>query len=275
MKDVDRQRIVSALTAIGLHILLIGGLALLHLSSIPPPTRMVELILVNHGDIEKPKAGSEEPARGNVRENEQPNLPAKQHSTPKSKTDKKRQDPVNSLTHNEAPKINVAVAKRRKETQQRAEQERRKEWEEIAKARKAEAERKQAEQRIGEDVAGAFGRGRSKSDSQGSGKSETGNQGQPQGSGDSYSLSGRSIVGNGGRPVRPTYALAIRGTIRVGIEVNASGLVVNAWIDPSGTNIADAGMRSSAVEAAKRTRFNEVSSAPTQRGAITYRYDFR
>ncbi|WP_052115613.1 energy transducer TonB family protein [Porphyromonas crevioricanis] len=276
MKSIDRQRIVSLLVTLGLHALALGVLMLIHISSTPLRTELVELVLINYGTTSEMTQGQEEPARGNVQEKETPMPPsASKNTSPKShRRARVKQPPINTMTRNEAPKIDAAEVERRRAAEE-AERRRREARQEAIRAQQAEEARKRAERQIGQDVAGAFGRGRNKSESQGADVKGTGNQGSIHGSGDSYALSGRTIAGNGGQPVRPTYASAIRGTIRVGIEVDASGGVVNAWIDPAGTNIADAGMRSSARDAARRTRFNAVSNAPNQRGTITYRYDLR
>lgn len=141
---------------------------------------------------------------------------------------------------------------------------------------KAEAEQaaKEAERRkqIGQSVAGAFGGKSSGSTSQGTTSTESGNQGSSQGASDSYSLTGRSIVSNGGVPTRPKTSRAITGTVVVTIVVNASGRVTEAQVNPQGTNIADPTIRSAALVAAKATHFNAIPNASEQRGSIKYRF---
>lgn len=83
----------------------------------------------------------------------------------------------------------------------------------------------------------------------------------------SYSLSGRSIAG-GGVPVRPNTSKAINGKIVVGILVNPSGKVVDAWIESA--NIVDADIRKASIKAAKETKFSNIDDINNQKGTITY-----
>ena len=152
--------------------------------------------------------------------------------------------------------------------------------------RKAEAERRQAEeqrkkeQAIRDRVAGAFGK--SSTSNQGSAKSNnSGNQGSPfgntnhgvnKGVGLGFSLSGRSI-GAGGLP-HPAYTVQEEGVIVVNIVVDPAGNVIAADIG-KGTNIDNGSMRRSAIEAARRAKFNSIESSNNQSGTITYRYSLK
>ena len=168
--------------------------------------------------------------------------------------------------------------KRRKEE---AEKERlRKEQE--ARKRAAEERRKQQEA-ISNKVAGAFGIGQAAGNSQGEAPSGTGNQGSPFGNSDhganegvggygSFNLNGRSI-GAGGLP-RPAYTIQEEGRIVINITVNPKGDVIFAEIG-KGTNIDNASMRKSALEAARKAKFNSISGANNQSGTITYLYRFK
>ena len=168
--------------------------------------------------------------------------------------------------------------KRRKEE---AEKERlRKEQE--ARKRAAEERRKQQEA-ISNKVAGAFGIGQAAGNSQGDAPSDTGNQGSPFGNSDhganegvggygSFNLNGRSI-GAGGLP-RPAYTVQEEGRIVINITVNPKGDVIFAEIG-KGTNIDNASMRKSALEAARKAKFNSISGANNQSGTITYLYRFK
>ena len=161
-------------------------------------------------------------------------------------------------------------AERKEEAQRKAEAERR---------RQAEEQRKK-EQAIRDRVAGAFGKNNS---NQGTSTSGTGNQGSPfgnsdrgankgVGTGSSFSLSGRSISG-GGLP-HPAYTVQEEGRIVVNIVVDPAGNVIAADIG-KGTNIDNASMRRSAIEAARRARFNSIEGSNNQSGTITYRYSLK
>lgn len=138
--------------------------------------------------------------------------------------------------------------------QRRAAEQKRREQEAIARANNA--------------MSGAFGNGGS---STGSGNtSGDGRQGNPAGrgvsGGNSWSLDGRSLVGN---LARPPYSSNEEGRITVSIRVDANGKVTSATIS-SPTNISDASMRSGAISAAKNTRFSSGSGVVV--GTITYVY---
>jgi TonB family protein len=127
---------------------------------------------------------------------------------------------------------------------------------------------------------GAGGAGDSNTSSgQGTGKG-TGQQGNPFGSGDgtgsgsgtggsnSYALTGRTLT-NG--LVKPTYSVYEEGTIVVTIIVDNTGTVINATIG-SGTNIDNTTLRQAALEAARKTKFNKITSDKNQSGTITYMF---
>ena len=146
----------------------------------------------------------------------------------------------------------------------------------------ADAQR-QKELAIKNKVAGAFGAGSAAGSSQGSGQTGTGNQGSPFGNSDhgandgvggsgSYSLNGRSI-GAGGLP-RPEYLGQDEGRIVIDITVDPKGNVISATIAKK-TTIDNASMRKSALEAARRAKFNSISGSNNQSGSITYRYSLR
>ena len=150
-----------------------------------------------------------------------------------------------------------------------------------AEQRRIAEEQRQREQAIQNQVAGAFGAGNAESGSQGSGTTGTGVEGSPFGNsntgategvggiGGSFNLGGRSIRG-GGLP-SPTDKIAEAGTIVVNITVDPRGDVIYAEIG-RGTNIDNAVMRNSALDAAKRAKFNSIQGTNNQSGTITYRY---
>ena len=154
--------------------------------------------------------------------------------------------------------------------------------EEAEKKRLAE-ERRKKEQAISNKVAGAFGMGSQEGNSQGDAESGTGNQGSPFGNSDhganegvggygSFNLNGRSI-GRGGLP-RPAYTIQEEGRIVINITVDPKGNVIFAEIG-KGTNIDNGSMRKSALDAAKRAKFNSISGANNQSGTITYLYKLK
>ena len=169
--------------------------------------------------------------------------------------------------------------KRRKEAE---EQERIRKQKEAEAKRIAEERRKQAEA-ISNKVAGAFGIGAAEGNNQGDAAEGSGNQGSPFGNSDhgenegiggygSFNLNGRSL-GAGGLP-RPAYTIQEEGKIVINITVNPKGNVIFAEIG-RGTNIDNASMRKSALEAAKRATFNSISGANNQSGTITYVYKLK
>ena len=60
----------------------------------------------------------------------------------------------------------------------------------------------------------------------------------------------------------------------INITVNPKGDVIFAEIG-KGTNIDNASMRKSALEAARKAKFNSISGANNQSGTITYLYRFK
>ncbi len=127
-------------------------------------------------------------------------------------------------------------------------------------------------------VAGLFDRKKPAGSESGTGKSDAGSGVADKGNAGSsagWSLDGRSIVGNGGRPVMPTRVPDIRGRVVVEITVNAAGQVTNAVVRLRGTNVVDSKLLSAALQAARKTRFNAVGGVPDQKGTITYNFDVK
>lgn len=195
------------------------------------------------------------------------------------------------ITQDIEESVAITEAKKKKKEEQRkkeAEEKRRKEEEERRRREEAEKrrlaeERRKKEQAISNRVAGAFGIGTADGSSQGDAESGTGNQGSPFGNSDhganegvggygSFNLNGRSI-GAGGLP-RPAYTIQEEGKIVINITVDPKGNVIFAEVG-RGTNIDNASMRRSALEAAKRAKFNSISEANNQSGTITYVYKLK
>lgn len=170
----------------------------------------------------------------------------------------------------------------KKKEEERKREEDRKRREEEERRRLAEEQRKR-EEAISNRVAGAFGMGSTDERGQGDAQSGTGNQGSPFGNTDhganegtggygSFNLNGRTI-GAGGLP-RPAYTVQEEGRIVINITVDPKGNVIFADIG-RGTNIDNASMRKSALDAAYRAKFNSISGTNNQSGTITYRYSLK
>ena len=159
--------------------------------------------------------------------------------------------------------------------------------EEAERRRKEEAEKKRREEEqqrqqeaISNRVSNAFGMGNTPENNQGDATAGAGNQGSPFGNSDTganegvggfgtFNLNGRSI-GRGGLP-RPTYNKQDEGRIVINITVTPEGNVIAAEIG-RGTNIDNAELRKSAIDAAKRAKFNKINGTNNQTGTITYIY---
>ncbi|MCD8193340.1 MAG: energy transducer TonB [Tannerellaceae bacterium] len=186
------------------------------------------------------------------------------------------------VTQDMEESIALADAAKQEEERKRQEEEERKRREEAERQRLAEEQRRR-EQAISNRVAGAFGAGSASTASQGDATSGTGNQGSPFGNSDhganegiggygSFNLNGRSI-GAGGLP-RPAYTVQEEGRIVINITVDPKGNVIFAEIG-RGTNIDNASMRKSAIDAAKKAKFNSINGANNQSGTITYLYKLK
>lgn len=181
------------------------------------------------------------------------------------------------ITQNAEQTAAIEAEKQRKEQERRLEQEK----------REAERKRLEEEQRrkdaINRQMSAAFGAGQTADGNQGTAASGSGNQGSPQGAAASgagggggigtFDLSGRSL--RNGSLQRPVYDIQEEGTIVVEITVSPQGEVIQAEVRLRGTNIENANMRRSAVEAARKTKFNNIIGIQNQIGTITYRYTLK
>lgn len=267
-----QRRLVAIALSVLLHAIVIGDLLLLYIRAhVPPKPAIPDLVLINAGNMPL-SAGEVEPIGA---EQETPEVatpepqPAVKPQTPAPT--KPIKAPEQLVTQNKPSGLSAAdlEAKKKKQEEERLQREEMRKRKEREEQEKRERIRKQ----VGSNVAGAFNGSNNATGNQGTGSVPNGNQGAPGGSGDSYSLDGRTIVTNGGYPTRPTGVKAIRGKIRVRIIVNNRGQVTDAWVEPQGTQISDAQMRSAAVNAAKATRFNAIPGGNDQRGIITYVFD--
>lgn len=187
------------------------------------------------------------------------------------------EEPV--MTQDVEETVNIAAADKEKEEARKREEERKRKEDE---RRRLEEEQRKKEESISNRVAGAFGIGSTDEPGQGDADAGTGNQGNPFGNTDqgpsegvggfgSFELKGRVLRG-GGLP-RPKYTAQEEGRIVVTITVDPKGNVIGAEVG-KGTNIDDASMRRSALEAARSAKFSSVSTLNNQTGTITYNYRF-
>jgi TonB family protein len=188
------------------------------------------------------------------------------------------QPPVITQTHESTAAIEAA--KEKKLEQERQEAERRRLAEEQRKKVEEEQRKKEA---INRQMSDAFGTGNT-SGNEGAAASGTGNQGSTQGNAatgaytgtggvGSFDLSGRSLRGGGLQ--RPSYDIQEEGSIVVEITVDPQGNVITADVRLRGTNIENSNMRRSAIEAAKKTKFNAIAGSQNQIGSITYKYTLK
>lgn len=148
---------------------------------------------------------------------------------------------------------------------------------------RAEQERQAAEaaQNL---MANAFGRSSSMqasasqeetSETQGTPGSTGGNatQGKPSGSPGygTWDLGGRDMVGE---LPRPSYGIQEEGRVVVTITVDPKGNVIETRIN-NRTNTTNLQLRNAAIEAARRTKFNESNSENNQTGTITYYFKLK
>lgn len=273
----NKDDLYSLLGSVGFHLLILLVLSLTILSTVVPEEDSG--VLVNFGNVDE-AAGTFEPLNTGQEPMEETTPPPP--PTPAVETAKEE-----LVTQDVEESVALAEAKKKKEEQRKKEEAIKREQDRIQKEkleqqRLADAQR-QKELAIKNKVAGAFGAGSAAGSSQGSGETGSGNQGSPFGNSDhgansgvggsgSYSLNGRSI-GAGGLP-RPEYLGQDEGRIVIDITVDPKGNVISATIAKK-TTIDNASMRRSALEAAKRAKFNSISGSNNQSGSITYRYSLR
>lgn len=178
------------------------------------------------------------------------------------------------ITQTTEPTIDVAAKREeeRRREQQLAEERR---IAEEARQKRLEEERRQRE--INRQVGGLFGEDAgSRGETEGSGTQgvSTGSdtKGATSGIGGigTYDLGGRSL-GSGGL-AQPSYTVNDYGTVVVSITVDPQGNVIQAEIG-QGTNTPNNSLRQEALRAARRTKFNSITSVNNQKGTITYRFN--
>ena len=278
--EFDKDKLIALFGTIAFHLVIFLLLFFTILKTMVPVEE--EGIWVNFGTVDI-SAGLFEP-RGNTTSVGQD--PVSVPEVPPVRTAPTRTPPSEELITQQTEE-SVAVANQRRaneERQQREEADRRERERLENEQRRAQEEQRRREQDIQNRVAGAFGIGNADTDSQGSGTVAAGNEGSPFGNSDtgpntgvggfggSFNLSGRSIRG-GGLP-RPAYTIQEEGTIVVNIIVDPRGDVIMAEIG-RGTNIDNAAMRSSTIEAAKLAKFSIITGTNNQSGTITYHFSLK
>ena len=239
-------------------------------------------VLVNFGNVDaaagmfEPKYTGQEPPQETT--TPPPPVPEPQVETPKQELI--TQDIEESVALEDAKKKNEEEKRKKQEAEKKRKEEEEKERSAGKKPRRNVWPRNAA--RRNKPLA-QFGVGNAEGNSQGDAESGTGNQGSPFGNSDhganegvggygSFNLNGRSI-GAGGLP-RPAYTIQEEGRIVINITVDPKGNVIFAEVG-RGTNIDNASMRKSALDAARKAKFNSISGANNQSGTITYVYKFK
>lgn len=284
--EAQKDKIIGLGATIGFHLLIILALIFYTLDLTPMARTAEDLggVPVMFGNV--PDAfGDDEPfGRGNgdvgAEEATSPNvvedpIPMVENTATKTKpaVSNTKEAPV---TQNLEETVAIKEAKKKAEEKKQQEaDERRKKAEADRVAQQEAAKRGQ----INNQMAGLFGNGTG-SGSRGNTEG-TGTQGVPTGNASygktsgvggwgSFDLGGRSL-GSGGL-IKPNYSVDDYGTVVVDILVNAKGDVVEATIG-KGTNTPNTNLRNEALRAAKRTKFNTVSSVTNQKGTITYKFN--
>ncbi|MDR2954676.1 MAG: TonB family protein [Prevotella sp.] len=284
--EVQKETWIGIAGTVGFHLLVIGFLLLFYLSPTFEIRHEEELggVPVMFGNIADAFGKNEPRGRGKgnqgAKQTVSPNVVDEPVPMVESTSREARPQVANAEEATVTQDFEETVSI--KEAEREAEKKRQQEAEEQRK--KAEAERvatQQAEKKgqINNQMAGLFGNGDgdgSRGETQGEGTQgvATGNAsfGKTTGVGGwgSYDLGGRS-VGRGGL-IKPNYSVDDYGTVVVDILVNPKGDVVEANIG-KGTNTPNTNLRSEALKAAKKTKFNAVSSVTNQRGTITYKFN--
>ncbi|SBW04128.1 conserved hypothetical protein [uncultured Dysgonomonas sp.] len=284
--EAQKDKMISIIGTAGFHLLIILFLLFYYLKPSPVVRHSDELggVPVMFGNVAD-AGGDDEPfGRGNgnqgAAEATSPNvvedpIPMVENTTVKAKPTVTNTEKT-AVTQDFEETVAIKEAKRKaeeKKQQEAAEQHRKAEAERVAQQEAAK------KGQINNQMAGLFGNGTG-SGSRGEGTGE-GTQGVPTGNASygktsgvggwgSFDLGGRSLGGGG--LVKPNYSVDDYGTVVVDIVVNAKGDVVEVNIG-KGTNTPNTNLRNEALRAAKRTKFNAVSSVINQKGTITYKFN--
>ena len=259
-------------------------------TDVPPPTPTVQPEKKN----QTPEKKNPTPEKKNPTPPKKNTTPPKKNPTPETKKsvpqpneklitqEKQKTETVPEGTKKDNPTVANETARKEKEEADR------KQKEEADRIRKAEAESKRKEEEQQKQQAAidsradkAFGAGNAQDNTQNETLAQAPNQSNPFSNkntgGDKtangkVNLSGRSLAGDGQLP-RPGYSVRAEGRVVVRIVVDPAGNVIQADIGP-GTTTENATLRSSALDAAKRAKFNKINpSSNNQSGTITYNFN--
>lgn len=284
--EAQKDKIIGLGATIGFHLLIILALIFYTLDLTPMARTAEDLggVPVMFGNV--PDAfGDDEPfGRGNgdvgAEEATSPNvvedpIPMVENTATKTKpaVSNTKEAPV---TQNLEETVAIKEAKKKAEEKKQQEADERRKKAEADRVAQQEAAKKG---QINNQMAGLFGNGTG-SGSRGNTEG-TGTQGVPTGNASygktsgvggwgSFDLGGRSL-GSGGL-IKPNYSVDDYGTVVVDILVNAKGDVIDVRIG-KGTNTPNTNLQNEALRAAKRTKFNTVSSVTNQKGTITYKFN--
>ena len=253
MKNISKEKITGFVGTVVFHLLLV--LLLLFIVMEQPPLEPEAGLSVVMGD---------EYAMTEVDIAPQPPKPQSQPKPQEPKPEK----PL--ITQNDEESINLDSAKS-------AEREKEKILAKLEEEERKQREEEEALKKATNLMANAFGKGSSMG-SKGNDKVDEGTNGAPDGQMDTgekegsgfgnFDLAGRSLTGDGNLPI-PAYNVQDEGTVIVAITVNPEGVVIAANVSPR-TKTASLALRTAAVNAAKRARFNTIGSVNNQVGTITY-----
>ncbi|GHT53083.1 cell envelope biogenesis protein TonB [Bacteroidia bacterium] len=258
MKEFTKEEVYGWLGAVVLLLLLLLLLSFAFLTAVPKPEE--EAILAVFEEItEVPKVGVSEP-KGDL-------LPESSSAAPDEPVpaNSSRPQPAQSpdkpiIAGDEPSPIEVPPPPTAAEL---AEQKRR--AEEEAKRKKEAESRAKINTQVANALAGSKGSGAATASGTARGTDAVGS-GAGEGSSSSFNLAGRTGVLQS-----PVYSAQEEGIILLSITVDPQGNVISASVR-SGTTISNAQMRNSAIDAAKRTKFNAINSGGNATGTITYKY---
>lgn len=200
----------------------------------------------------------------------------------------------------QAPEVKKKVEKTKEqiEKERKLAEEKKKKEAELKEKKRLEAEAKakrEAEERMAEEIRnraknafggnGAGGLGNNESSAGNGGGGSTGSKGNVNGdldntglegsaklgSGVSWSLGGRSLVGS---LSKPQCRMTEEGEVVIQIVVDKDGNVISA--EPArGTKVVDQAMREAAKKAAMKAKFNPNPKGNNQTGTITYKFSYK
>ena len=282
MKKFSKEKIIGAAATVLVHALVV---VLLYFLILTPPVELPEkgvevMIGVDVGSVADARLdAAPQAAPEPVPVQPAPSAPEEQLMT---------QDMEESLAlppeEAKKPEKTLEEIQKEKLLAERLEQERlekeeaeRLEQERLEKERREEEARKAAEN----SIANAFSKGSLMNKKTESEKDETAkgsvqgnsNAGKTDDVGISFSLEGRDPLGDG--IVVPKEKLQSAGKVVVNITVNPVGNVIDASINPDGTDTADMKLRNAALKAARATVFSSIAGVDNQRGTITYNFKLK